>query len=36
MKQFAVFGLGVFGISIAKNLMKEGMEVVVFDRDIKI
>jgi len=35
MKQFAVFGLGVFGISIAKNLMKEGMEVVVFDRDIK-
>jgi trk system potassium uptake protein TrkA len=35
MKQFAVFGLGVFGISIAKNLMKEGMEVAVFDRDIK-
>ena len=35
MKQFAIFGLGVFGISIAKNLMKEGMEVVVFDRDIK-
>ncbi len=35
MKQFAVFGLGVFGISIAKNLMKEGMEVVVYDRDIK-
>jgi trk system potassium uptake protein TrkA len=35
MKQFAVFGLGVFGISIAKNLMKEGMEVAVFDKDIK-
>jgi trk system potassium uptake protein TrkA len=35
MKQFAIFGLGVFGISIAKNLMKEGMEVVVFDRNIK-
>jgi trk system potassium uptake protein TrkA len=35
MKQFAVFGLGVFGTSIAKNLMKEGMEVAVYDRDIK-
>ncbi len=35
MKQFAVFGLGVFGISIAKNLMKEGMEVAVYDKDIK-
>lgn len=33
MKQFAVFGLGVFGISIAKNLMKEGMEVIAIDQD---
>jgi len=31
MKQFAVFGLGVFGVSVAKNLMKEGMEVIVVD-----
>jgi len=31
MKQFAVFGLGVFGVSVAKNLMKEGMEVIVID-----
>lgn len=33
MKQFAVFGLGVFGESVAKNLMKEGMEVIVVDSD---
>ena len=33
MKQFAVFGLGVFGESVAKNLMKEGMEVIVVDTD---
>ncbi len=33
MKQFAVFGLGVFGTSVAKNLMKEGMEVVAIDSD---
>ena len=31
MRQFAVFGLGVFGISVAKNLMQEGMEVVAID-----
>jgi trk system potassium uptake protein TrkA len=31
MHQFAVFGLGVFGMSIAKNLMKEGMEVIAVD-----
>ncbi|KPJ84994.1 MAG: hypothetical protein AMS17_15135 [Spirochaetes bacterium DG_61] len=31
MKQFAVFGLGVFGVSVAKNLMQEGMEVIVVD-----
>ncbi len=35
MKQFAVFGLGVFGISVAKNLMKEGMEVIAIDQDDK-
>ncbi len=33
MKQFAVFGLGVFGISVAKNLMAEGMEVIVVDKN---
>ncbi len=33
MRQFAVFGLGVFGESVAKNLMKEGMEVIVIDND---
>jgi len=33
MKPFAVFGLGVFGESVAKNLMKEGMEVIVVDTD---
>ena len=33
MKQFAVFGLGVLGESVAKNLMKEGMEVIVVDTD---
>jgi len=33
MKQFAVFGLGVFGESVARNLMKEGMEVIVIDND---
>jgi trk system potassium uptake protein TrkA len=31
MRQFAVFGLGVFGVSVAKNLMKEGMEVIAID-----
>jgi trk system potassium uptake protein TrkA len=31
MKQFAVFGLGVFGVSVARNLMKEGMEVIAVD-----
>jgi len=31
MKQFAVIGLGVFGTSIAQNLMKEGMEVIAID-----
>jgi trk system potassium uptake protein TrkA len=33
MKQFAVFGLGVFGMSVAKNLMAEGMEVIVVDKN---
>ncbi len=33
MRQFAVFGLGVFGISVAKNLMAEGMEVIVVDKN---
>jgi trk system potassium uptake protein TrkA len=31
MKQFAVFGMGVFGQSVARNLMKEGMEVMAID-----
>ena len=31
MKQFAVFGLGVFGVAVARNLMMEGMEVIVID-----
>ncbi|MFW6138780.1 MAG: potassium channel family protein [Spirochaetota bacterium] len=31
MRQFAVFGMGVFGKSIARNLMKEGMEVIAVD-----
>ncbi len=31
MRQFAVFGLGVFGVSVARNLMKEGMEVIAID-----
>lgn len=35
MKQFAVFGLGVFGTSVAKNLMKEGMEVIAVDDNEK-
>jgi trk system potassium uptake protein TrkA len=33
MKQFAVFGLGVFGISLARNLMEEGMEVIAIDSE---
>jgi len=33
MRQFAVIGLGVFGVSIARNLMKEGMEVIAVDAD---
>jgi trk system potassium uptake protein TrkA len=33
MKQFAVIGLGVFGTSIARNLMKEGMEVIAIDTE---
>lgn len=35
MKQFAIFGLGVFGVSVAKNLMAEGMEVIVVDKNDK-
>ncbi len=35
MKQFAIFGLGVFGVSVAKNLMKEGMEVIAIDNHEK-
>jgi len=35
MNQFAVFGLGVFGVSVARNLMKEGMEVIVIDNNEK-
>ena len=31
MRQFAVIGLGVCGKSIARNLMKEGMEVIAID-----
>jgi trk system potassium uptake protein TrkA len=31
MDQFAVFGLGVFGMSVARNLMQEGMEVIAID-----
>ena len=33
MRQFAIFGLGAFGESVSKNLMKEGMEVIVVDND---
>jgi len=35
MKQFVVFGMGIFGVSVAKNLMSEGMEVIAIDRDEK-
>ena len=35
MKQFAVFGLGVFGVAVARNLMMEGMEVVAIDDNEK-
>jgi len=35
MKQFAVFGLGVFGVAVAKNLMMEGMEVIAIDDNEK-
>jgi trk system potassium uptake protein TrkA len=35
MRQFAIFGLGVFGVSVAKNLMKEGMEVIAIDNNDK-
>jgi trk system potassium uptake protein TrkA len=35
MRQFAIFGLGVFGVSVAKNLMAEGMEVIVVDKNEK-
>jgi trk system potassium uptake protein TrkA len=35
MRQFAVFGLGVFGVSVARNLMKEGMEVIAIDDNEK-
>jgi trk system potassium uptake protein TrkA len=31
VEQFAVFGLGVFGVSVARNLMQEGMEVIAVD-----
>jgi trk system potassium uptake protein TrkA len=31
MKQFAVFGLGTFGVAVARNLMMEGMEVIAID-----
>lgn len=31
MQQFAVFGLGAFGMSVARNLMHEGMEVIAVD-----
>lgn len=33
MQQFAVFGLGAFGFSVARNLMREGMEVIAVDAD---
>jgi len=35
MKQFAVFGLGIFGVSVVKNLMSEGMEVIAIDKNEK-
>ena len=35
MKQFAVFGLGVFGVAVARNLMMEGMEVIAIDDNEK-
>jgi trk system potassium uptake protein TrkA len=35
MKQYAVFGLGVFGVAVAKNLMMEGMEVIAIDDNEK-
>ncbi|MFW6180994.1 MAG: potassium channel family protein [Spirochaetota bacterium] len=31
MQQFAVFGMGAFGMSVARNLMHEGMEVIAVD-----
>lgn len=33
IKSFAVVGLGVFGMSVARNLSQEGMEVMVVDRN---
>ena len=33
MKQFAVFGLGVLGVAVARNLMMEGMEVIAIDHN---
>ncbi len=33
MKQFVVIGLGRFGTSVAKNLMKNGNEVVAIDKE---
>ncbi len=35
MKQFAVFGLGAFGVAVARNLMMEGMEVIAIDDNEK-
>ena len=35
-KTYAVFGLGRYGIAVAKELVENGMEVIAVDTDQKI
>ena len=36
MKQFAVFGLGRFGYTVALSLTREGAEVIAVDSDMRL
>ena len=35
-KQCIVIGLGIYGMSVAKKLSEEGMEVLAIDRNMKL
>ncbi len=35
-KRFAIIGLGILGVSIARTLSKEGAEVIVLDKSMKL